>query len=376
MAKKGENIYRRKDGRWEGRYIKGRKENGKPHYGYVYGYKYKEVKARLLPLKCCYAGQQTVYARFNGTLNDWVRCYMEGAMRSRIKSSTYTYYHGLLHGHILPALGSKKLTSIVSDDVRGFVDLLEEKGLSPNSIRGIFAMLNRVIKSEVKKNILITNPCADVELPNKEVPQIEPLNRDAQRRLEVAALADEDGIAVMLALYTGMRIGEISALQWSDVDLDAGVLHVNSTVQRIPNMKEERNKTSLIFDKPKSLYSNRVIPLTAKLIELLEAEQKKTTSNYVVSCQDSFAEPRTVRYRYYRIVRAAGISPIHFHGLRHTFATRCIETGMDVASLSRILGHSSIKMTLDIYTGATMEHKIASMQKLDTMYDKALPAAG
>jgi len=369
MAKKGENIYKRKDGRWEGRYIKGRRINGKLHYGYVYGYRYKDVKSRLVTLKSYYVDKQAPEQNYSGTLADWVQFYMEEILRSKIKPSTYSYYHQILQNHILPELGSRKLNNITQDDIQAFADSLQDKGIGVNTACGIIGMMQRIFTAAIKKNLVLANPCRDLELPAKDIPQFAPLTRAEQQKLENAAAADKDGTAVMLALYTGMRIGELCALRWDDIDFENRIINVRRTIQRISNMEHGGGKTFLNIGSTKSAFSNRSIPLTEKLHQLLKEEQKKSNSDYVISCRGNIAEPRIVRYRYHRILEAAGIRLIHFHGLRHTFATRCIETGMDVAALSRLLGHSSIKMTLDIYTGATMEHKAESIQKLDLIFD-------
>lgn len=371
MSKKGENIYKRKDGRWEGRYIKGRRENGKPLYGYIYGYKYKEVRDKVIPLKSYYLIQNTISINFWGTLGDWTSCWMSETVQSKIKPSTYENYYSMLKNHIIPELGGRKLMSITQEDVKNFLASLEVKKLSTNAIRNIFGMLNRVMKAAVKKGALFTNPCEDVELPQKEKTTIKALSLSEQYILETAASKDKNGIAVFLALYTGMRIGEISALRWTDVDFESNRLYVNRTVQRIANSdncNSNCTKTRLFFGKTKSESGRRIIPLTPKLSSLLREEKKKSESLYVVSSRGSIAEPRTIRYRYKKILKSAGINHLHFHGLRHTFSTRCIEKNIDIAALSHILGHSSIKMTLDTYVDSLYEHQAASIQRLDGLF--------
>lgn len=375
MSKKGENIYKRKDGRWEGRYIKGKHPNGKPVYGYVYGYKFKEVRDKILPLKSYYLSQDTIHIKFWGTLRDWTLCWMHETVQSRIKPSTYANYYGMLENHILPALGDKKLASITQADVQQFITLLEQKRLRVNAIRNICGMLNRVMKAALKKNALFANPCQEIEFPAKEKTPVRALSLSDQRKLELAASKDKNGIAVFMALYTGMRIGEISALRWDDIDLESGKLYVSRTVQRISNLDNgitSAAKTKLYVGEPKSASGKRIIPLTPKLSALLREEKEKSRSFYVVSSYGNFTEPRTIRYRYEKILKVAGIEHLHFHGLRHTFSTRCIEKNMDVAALSRILGHSSIKMTLDTYVDSMYEQQYSSIHKLDGLFAHAL----
>lgn len=374
MSKKGENIYKRKDGRWEGRYIKGRHPDGKPVYGYIYGYKYKEVRDRILPMKSYYLSQNTIHIKFWGTLRDWTLCWMQQTVQTKIKPSTYANYYGMLENHILPALGGRKLASITQAEVQHFIALLEQKRLGVNAIRNICGMLNRVMKAAFKQGAILANPCQNIELPSKEKASVRALSLSEQHKLEIAAAKDENGIAVFMALYTGMRIGEISALRWDDVDLDSGKLYVSRTAQRISRQDisgTSSAKTRLYFGKPKSASGKRIIPLTPKLSNLLREEREFSKSPYVVSCCGNFTEPRTIRYRYEKILKAAGIERLHFHGLRHTFSTRCIEQNMDVAALSRILGHSSIKMTLDTYVDSMYEQQASSIHKLDRLFAHA-----
>jgi len=372
MARRGENIYKRKDGRWEGRYIKGREPDGRIIYGYVYGKTYGDVKAKLLPLKYRYRSHAGKTSGFGGTVADWAACCMEEIVRSDIKQSTYAYYSGMLQNHIMPRLGGRKLCGLTQKDIRIFVDSLTQTGLGPGAVRGVFGLLNRLLTMAVEKGALLVNPCKAISLPKGTAPNIEALTGTEQKKLEQAALHDKHGISVLLALYTGMRIGEICALKWEDINLETGILHVRRTVQRIA-CRDGNSKTKIVFDTPKSEKSNRLIPLPSQLQAILSELYTRSENEYVVSCRGGFAEPRTVRYRYYRILKKAGIKPVHFHTLRHTFATRCMELRFDVTTLSRLLGHSSVKMTLDIYTDSLLEHKIVSMHMLDRLFP--VPAA-
>lgn len=367
MARRGENIYKRKDKRWEGRYIKGRKPDGRIVYGYVYGKTYGEAKAKLLPFKYQYSNRTCGHTGFNGTVADWGICCMEAILKSDIKQSTYAYYHGMLNNHILPHLGAKKLCSLTGNSLQDFVDTLSREGLGPGAVRGVFGLLNRFLKRAVEKGALLANPCMDITLPKKVKPCITALTAAEQKKLEETALLDKHGLPILLALYTGMRIGEICALKWEDIDLETGILHVKRTVQRIA-CQNGGQKTKLVFGTPKSEASDRLIPLPSRLRTILSGLYPHSHGKYIVSCKNGVAEPRAVRYHYHQILKKAGIRHLHFHALRHTFATRCMELHFDVTTLSRLLGHSSVKMTLDIYTDSLLEHKIMSMHLLDKLF--------
>ncbi|MGL6200845.1 MAG: tyrosine-type recombinase/integrase [Lachnospiraceae bacterium] len=316
MAKRGENIYLRQDKRWEGRYKKGRKPNGKLQYGYIYGKTYKEVKLQLIELKYKYMNSEKELINFNGTVYNWSIHYLEKTLNSGVKSSTYAIYNTMLQNHILPYFENKKLTSVTKNDVEGFVQSLTEKGLSGTSVHGVFGLLHRMLKCAVEEKALLLNPSDEVVLPKKEPKKIEVLTVEEQQKLEQAALEEEDGAAVVAALYTGMRIGEIAALRWDDINFDTGMIHVSQTVQRIADVDGE-TKTKLIFGSPKSEKSDRLIPMTETTKSWFQGLQQNAQGEYVIECKDGFAEPRVIRYRYVKIVEAAGLRYVPFHSLRN-----------------------------------------------------------
>ena len=369
MARKGENIYKRKDGRWEGRYIKGRKPNGQALYGSVYGKKYSEVKHRLIPLKSAYAAREHVKVSFTGTVWDWLVFWLNDLEKPNIKPSTYASYRNKLKNHVLPALGDKRLDKLTGDNMQTWIDGLTAKGLSGNSIRTIYRIFNAAIQKAVLKHCLFVSPCQDVTLPGIESTGIHALTVTQQKELEKQAHKSKGGAAVILALYTGMRIGEISALRWNDIDFDNDMIHVHRTLQRIMDYESGSQKTKIIMDIPKSSTSNRVIPLGHYLKNYLLALKAVANGDYVVSCKGHHAEPRVISYRFRQTAKKAGLENVNFHALRHTYATRCIEFGIDIVTVSRLLGHASAKMTLDTYADSTMEHRISAMAVLDTLME-------
>jgi integrase len=272
-----------------------------------------------------------------------------------------------LRTRLLPAFGEQKLESITQADVKAFLESLLRTGMKINSALNILSLLDRIMRAAVAGNILLINPCCGVSFPKREMVRVSALRLKEQKKLEQAAAKDKDGMPVLLALYTGMRIGEICALRWEDVDLENGLIHVRRTLQRIA-VKGDKNKTRLVFGAPKSDCSRRDIPLAPALKRLLKEAWKKRVSEYVISRKNGCVEPRTVRYWFQRIAGNAGLSPAFFHALRHTFATRCLEAGVDITTLSRLLGHSSVKMTLDVYTDSTIEQKVAAVKKLDKLW--------
>ncbi|WP_207695255.1 hypothetical protein DOK67_0001199 [Enterococcus sp. DIV0212c] len=362
--RKGENIYKRKDGRWEGRYIKGRTIDHRIIYGYVYGKQYLEVKEKLAVKKAQYISSNKKITSFSGTLEQWFDYWLDILMKSKIKASSYSNYKGKIDKYILPYLGKKKLSELKSEDIESFIHYLNTMNLAGSTIRSIVAILKSSLKKAEFDGKIASDPCTKIVLPTTQKTEISALTLYAQKRLEQAALKKKECSGEIIALYTGMRIGEISGLKWSDIDMEKDIIHVRRTISRIPS-PTINGKTEIMIDTPKTKSSLRVIPLAVNLKEYLMSWKKDTTSEYVVNCRGSFTEPRIINYRFKKNVVQAQIDDIHFHTLRHTFATRCVEEGIDIATLSKILGHSSIKMTLDTYTDSLWENRKAAISIID-----------
>lgn len=363
MAKKGENIYKRKDGRYEGRYIKNRNENGKIIFGYVYDKKYSVVKEKLTLLKAQNNNLNQKQKTFQGKLSDWLHYWLEYTVKRTVKTSTYTAYLIRVKKHIIPFLGDRKMVRLDTRDINEFIQYLQTQSLSSTTIRGIITVLKYALNQACKEKYLVINPCENATLPKVKTTGIKALSIKQQNELERYALQEKECSPVILALYTGMRIGEISGLKWSDIDFDNNRIYVQRTLLRI-SCEESMSRTRVVFSSPKTESSRRSIPLASNLKEYLLENRKDTTSDFVISCKNSFAEPRVINYRFKKITEKSNLS-IHFHVLRHTFATRCVEQGVDIASLSKLLGHSSIKMTLDIYTDSMWENRQTAISIID-----------
>lgn len=367
MSRRGENITHRKDGRWEGRYIKGRKEDGKAQFGFIYGKSYGEVKARLLPLKLQYS---SVASRrtYSGPFSGWMRYWLEDN-RSSFKESTYVSYRRKVTLHILPALGDKDLGRMTGTDISRFITELANKGLSSSTINTIYCILSSAIKKAADDQVIASNICIGITLPKIAKKRVRALTNDEQKRLEHVARTDKYGDAIILALYTGLRIGELCALEWSNVDLKNGTIFIEKTMQRLTSF-ENNKKTKIVFGSPKSEASIRLITLPSHITQMLCEMKKQAQSEYVISCKGSFTEPRTLLYRLQRMAEKAGVRPLRFHALRHTYATRWIEMNLHVSTLSHNLGHASTRMTMDIYTDSLPEHETRAAAALDKLYEK------
>lgn len=361
MPKKGENIYKRKDGRWEGRYQKKRNEQGKWVYGSVYGKKYGEVKQELERIKGSNNFTVPSSSLFKGSVEDWLTYWLEHLIVRYIKQSTYASYQTKLQKHILPYIGKKKLVQLTKKDITDLMLLLLEKELSATTVHNVLTIFKSAMKKAYDEKIISENPCEGISLPSIRKKEIAVLSIEQQQALVQEALQDQYCSPVIIALYTGLRIGEISGLTWADINLESRVIQVVRTVQRV-SVSGNSTKTKIIFDLPKSKSSVRKIPIADNLFTYLSRKKEDAASSFVVSHNQSFAEPRAINYRFKKTIQAAKIEPIHFHVLRHTFATRCIESGIDIATVSSLLGHQSIKLTLDTYASSlwkTRENAIA-----------------
>lgn len=363
MARRGENIYKRKDNRWEGRYIKGYDSSGKAKFGYVYSRTYREVKEKLTAAKRAVCETPAVNERdLAFYCDEWLFL-----SRNRIKASSYAKYYNIVERHIKPRLGECLPQKLDDVAVESFSGELLSAGLAPKSVRDILTVLKSVMK--YCKRILGTE-FTDIEpvYPRENRKEMRVLSIEEQNRFVQYLLTDTDTVkfGVLLALLTGMRIGEVCALRWGDISLEDKILRICSTMQRlqIPD-SSTGTKTKIIIGEAKTETSKRVIPLTEYALSLCRRMKASSDSAYVLTGETCrFIEPRTLQYRLKKYTAECGLDGVHFHVLRHTFATRCIEVGFEIKTLSEILGHSSVKVTLDRYVHSSLELKRFNMDKL------------
>lgn len=278
--------------------------------------------------------------------------------RQFVKKSTFAAYSLIVETHLMPTFGN--LTEIAEKDVQEFVLNKLNKGLSQKTIKDMLIVLRMILKYGAKKNYCVYSP----------IDVIFPTDRDRQE-LEVLSIANQKKImryveenftfrnlGIFICLSTGIRIGEICALTWEDIDIDSGVIHIRKTIQRIYIREKGVRHTELLIDTPKTATSIRDIPMTKDLLSVLKPIRKVVNGQYFVLTNEAHpTEPRTYRNYYKKLLDKLGIPPIKFHGLRHSFATRCIESHCDYKTVSVILGHSNISTTLNLYVHPNMEQK-------------------
>ena len=360
MPKRGENIYKRKDGRWEGRYIRGRSPSGRAEYGYVYAGSYRECRAKRQ--KCLDACREAPVATSLLTLNQAAERFLADK-QDDLKRSTLARYTYVLEHYIQPVLGAVLLSQLTANQISEFLRRLQKNGLSGKSARDGGVLLKSILRYSAKK-LDCPSPGMTVELPAYRRKQIDIFYPDEIRRL-AQMIMDElttTGIGILLTLNTGLRLGELCALQYKDIDLRNGVVHVRKTVQRI----RSGDRTSLMVLPPKSDSARRTIPLPGDMAALLQklVQSRPNGENYLLTGKNVPMEPRTMQYQYRALLKAAGIPYRNFHTLRHTYASRCVERGIDVKSLSEMLGHADVRTTLQVYVHSSLEHKMRVIQSI------------
>ena len=371
MARHGENIRKRKDGRWEGRYSIYDLHSGKRIVHSVYAKTYNQTKKKLQSVKALAKTmvheELTECSRiyFCTVAQEWLRM-----VECSKKHSTYTKYRLIYEKHIRERFDNICLST---SDNNTFIEISQEieSSLSSESLRkSVICVLNQIFsyaeshyhtkmfQYSYKRQSTINKP-------------VEVLNQTEQIKLFQYLYDEMDTykMGIIICISTGLRLGEICSLKWNDIDLNAKVLHINTTVQRIA-VNGNAKKTALLEGEPKSIFSKREIPLSEDIIRLLSSFYSDSYT-YVIN-KNKPMEPRTYQNKFHTYLCAAGIEKKNFHTLRHTFATNCISSGADVKSLSEILGHADVKITLNRYVHPTLETKRRHMNSLSAVYDRIM----
>jgi len=282
-----------------------------------------------------------------------------------VKKSTFSAYVLLIENHLLPVFGNKH--ELEESDVQSFVLQKLESGLSQKTIKDILIVLKMILKFGAKNKWISYEPF-DIQYPTvRESQQIEVLSRTHQKKI-MNYIQDHftfRNLGVYICLSSGMRIGEVCALTWEDIDTDNGVIHINRTIQRIYIIENGTRKTELVLDTPKTKNSIREVPISKDLLRILKPFKKIVNPSFFVLTNDAKpTEPRTYRSFYKNLLKNLDIPEIKFHGLRHSFATRCIESKCDYKTVSVLLGHSNISTTLNLYVHPNMEQKKKAIEQM------------
>lgn len=368
MPRRGTNIYKRKDGRWEGRLQKERVPGEKRKYISFYGKTYHEVKEKMSQAeKCCLRKQRKCFYTIEEMVSVWLEEH-----KAYWKESTYATYRQMAVKHIYPELGALKWEQFTPAVQERFV-LSKRKGengtpVSNGYLHNICSLLIQALSYMKKKYHY------EIELPDfsnvKSGKSTIILPGEGklvilEQYLLTHQETDNTCLGILLAMHTGIRLGELCALTWGDIDFKEETLYIRKNLQRIRQFDGQKNNSEIVIQTPKTEHSLRMIPLPGILIELLKERAGQKEDFLVQGKKNQWAEPRTLQYRFADILEKCQIEPFNFHKLRHCFATRCIAQGFDIKSLSEILGHSSIQITLNLYVHSSMNQK----KKLMNLFD-------
>ena len=282
-----------------------------------------------------------------------------------VKQSTFAAYALILENHILPSFG--EYDSLSEKLVQDFVLKKLEDGLSIKTVKDILIVLKMVMKFGVKNEWM--NYCEwDIKYPTTETTKEIEVLTVAHHKKILDFVKDNftfRNLGIYISLTTGLRIGEVCGLKWSDVDVEKGTITVNRTIERIYVIEGEQKHTELIINTPKTQNSCREIPMNKELLGMMKPLRKVVNQDfYVLTNEEKPTEPRTYRNYYHRLMKRLDIPPLKYHGLRHSFATRCIESNCDYKTVSVLLGHANFTTTLNLYVHPNMEQKKRCITKM------------
>lgn len=372
MPRKGENIYKRKDGRWEGRYIKGHTLDGKAVYGYIYASSYKETKSCLAKAISSLntaehkIGRETDSVLFQNLAKEWF-----SFIEPQIKESTNIKYHNIWNTYISSRLGKLYVNQITHCLLESFCSELLVSGsakgtaLSPKTTTDILSVIRSILRFAANRGYCIGCDGRSVSI-KQNTKELRIFSKQEQQQLCNYLYKDLNmkNIGILVCLFTGIRLGEICALKWEDISIAEKTIHIHQTMQRIQIQGSIEKKTKVIITTPKSNCSIRTIPLPDDLVLVILHCQVKKHGYFLTGSDTKYIEPRTMQNYFKRTLDICSIKNANYHSLRHTFATRCIEVGFDVKSLSELLGHANVNITMNRYVHPSMELKRNNMQKL------------
>lgn len=380
------HIRKLKDGRWEARVTKGYNIAGKQTFKYLSAMTRTEVVEKL---------NKYLEAKRNGTyvemiswsVSKWLEFWYENYSAGTTKTSTRVNDESIIQRHLNPYIGKIKLQELKGLQIQMMYKKMLESGrvdgrggLNPKTIKNIHAVLHRALEQAVKNELIIRNPLNTVDLPRMTKKEIEILTPEEQKRLQEVCTSEHPwNMAILLTLYSGLRMGEVLGLSWDCVDFERNKIKINKQVNRLKNYeKDGTNKTRLALrNETKTERSERSIMIAPAIMQKLQ-EHKIAQDEYASRFGDGFNEyglcfirfdgnlvdPSTFRDHYLRKLKEAGITPKRFHALRHTFATRAMESNVNPKVLSEMLGHATIQITLDTYCHVSFDQQEEAMQKI------------
>ena len=372
-------VRQRKDGRWEGRIVIGYDDNGYPKTKNVPAKTKKECVEKLQKLKAECGGLKPEKVRPEMAFGDWLTYWYENHSKPKIRPTTQETYESRIRLHIIPEIGDIPLNKLTQNDLQQFYGRIKNsgrkrftdkygEGLSDRMVRMCHATCRSALEKAVQDGLIRVNPAIGCKLPPKKAREMQVLTREELQRFLIQAKFEGYYEVFLLDLATGLRRGELMALQWDDLNFKTGVLNVNKQVYDV--------RGQLQISTPKTKNSVRKIVLPPAVVAVLREYKETVDSRWMFPSpvkEDCPITPGVVRRRLQLILEHAGCKRVRFHDLRHTFATLALENGMDVKTLSAMLGHVSAATTLDIYTHITDDMQRAAAASIDRSIGKAEP---
>lgn len=306
-------------------------------------------------------------------LKEWLDIWLNKYTKFAVKLRTYEKYRYIIEKHINPKLGEFNLDDLSAVTLQDYVlseleggNLISSKGLANNSVIGIVNVLKSALKLAKSLEMSVLDNSNKIKLPMATEKPVTAFEKWEQEKLEKYCLSSNktNYLGIVICLYTGIRLGELLALTWNDIDFKSGIMTISKTAYRI----KQNGNPQVVIDKPKTKNSSRLIPLPKQLLEILKRAKRISKSDFVLSTRTGgIVGTRAYQKTYERILKKLDIPYKNFHSLRHTFATRAIEMGMDVKTLSEILGHKNPVITLQRYTHSMLSYKTEMMNKMGKM---------
>lgn len=296
-------------------------------------------------------------------LKELLELWLERYMKHTIKIRTYNRYKSICDLHLIKDFGEYELEELKPNVLQDFLLKKIDDHYSTNTIKGIVSVLKQALRLAITLEFVDKEYCSNLKMPSSEEKEISVFTKKEQQVIESFCLNHKkrNYIGIVICLYTGIRLGELLALTWDDIDFNSNLLTINKTSYSA----KLDGKTQIIVDKPKTKKSNRVIPLPNQLVKLLKIIKKESNSKYVITTRNSgMVGNRSYQRTFKFILKKVNVPYRNFHSLRHTFATNAIELGMDVKTLAEILGHTNAMITLNRYSHSLLNYKIEMMNKL------------
>lgn len=360
--RRGENIYQRKDKRWEARYKIGyNSETQKAIYKSVYAKSYTEVKEKLQTVKKYQNIQKNV--RFGEICILWL-----SSIQASLKESSYVHYSTIINNRIMKNLGHLKVKEINNNIINKYVNQLVQENLSPKRIKDIVEVIKQIITYAMINNY-IEQFILDLHLPKVYTNEVIIFSEEEKKKIinycENCDKQDNRYFGILIAIFSGIRIGELCALKYSDIDTEKGIIKINKTMQRIKDLSPNAiRKTKIITTLPKSQKAVRDIPASSLLLKEIKKYNLGQDAYILTGKKNQYIEPRSMQNFFQKVLEQCEIEYKKFHVLRHTFATDLLNKGVDIKTLSELLGHSNIKITLELYVHSNLDVKRKAIEKL------------